>query len=379
MNASGTPEPLSKSPPLWLSALVVIALTSLGHLYRQGAEKPVQGQPFEASDRGNEPVSVHMARAAESGRGRKANVPWNIPRQGWKDILWRTYQQIGEDRLLAVAAGVVFYGLLALFPAVTAFVSFYGLFAKASTINDHLSVAAGLMPAGAFGIVQDQIGRVVSKGDVKLGLAFASGVGLALWSANAGMKAIIDALNVVNEETESRGFIKLNLVSLAFTTGAIAAMLVAVGCIVVFPLVMSSIGLGSLTELVLRIARWPVLIVIVILGLAVLYRYGPSRREARWRWLSVGSVVAALTWMAGSALLSWYLANFANYDATYGSLGAAIGTMIWMWMSSIVVLFGAQLNSEIEHQTAQDTTTGPDKPLGVRGATMADTVGKAAV
>ena len=376
---SESPEPRSKPPPLWLSALVVLALTSLGHLYRQRVEKPVQDQPFEASDRGHEPVSVHMARAAEPGRGRKASVPWHIPWEGWKDILWRTYQQIDEDRLLAVAAGVVFYGLLALFPAVTAFVSFYGLFAKASTINDHLSVAAGLMPAGAFGIVQDQVGRVLSKGDIKLGLAFASGVGLALWSANAGMKAIIDALNVVNEEKESRGFIKLNLVSLAFTTGAIAATLVAVGCVVVFPLVMSSIGLGSLTGLVLQIIRWPVLIVIVILGLALLYRYGPSRREARWRWLSVGSVVAALAWMAGSALLSWYLANFANYDATYGSLGAAIGMMMWMWMSSTVVLFGAQLNSEIEHQTAKDTTTGPDKPLGVRGATVADTAGKAAV
>jgi membrane protein len=304
-------------------------------------------------------------------------VPWDIPWLGWKDILWRTYQQMGEDRLLAVAAGVVFYALLALFPAVTAFVSFYGLVAKASTINDHLSVAAGLMPAGAVGIVQDQVGRVLAKGDVKLGFAFAFGVGLSLWSANAGMKAIIDALNVVYEETERRGFIRLNLVSLAFTLGAIGALLVALGCIVIFPLAMSGIGLASLTEVIFRIARWPVLITVVILGLAVLYRYGPSRREAKWRWLSLGSVFAALSWMAGSALLSWYLENFANYDAAYGSLGAAIGMMIWMWMSSIVVLLAAQLNSEIEHQTAKDSTIGSEKPLGARGATMADTVGEA--
>jgi membrane protein len=279
--------------------------------------------------------------------------------------------------LLAVAAGVVFYALLALFPAVTAFVSFYGLFAKASTINDHLSVAASLMPTGAFGIVKDQVARVLAKGDVKLGFAFAFGLGLSLWSANAGMKAIIDALNVVYEETEHRGFIKLNLVSLAFTVGALGAMLVALGCVVVFPLVMSEIGLGRLTEILIRVARWPFLITGAILGLAVLYRYGPSRREPKWRWLSVGSVLAAITWMGGSALLSWYLENFANYDATYGSLGAAIGMMIWMWMSSIVVLFGAQLNSEIEHQTARDTTVGHEKPLGARGATMADTVGEA--
>jgi membrane protein len=210
-----------------------------------------------------------------------------------------------------------------------------------------------------------------------LGFAFAFGVGLSLWSANAGMKAIIDALNVVYEETERRGFIRLNLVSLAFTLGAIGALLVALGCIVIFPLAMSGIGLASLTEVIFRIARWPVLITVVILGLAVLYRYGPSRREAKWRWLSLGSVFAALSWMAGSALLSWYLENFANYDAAYGSLGAAIGMMIWMWMSSIVVLLAAQLNSEIEHQTAKDSTIGSEKPLGARGATMADTVGEA--
>jgi membrane protein len=366
----------SNQPPVWLFAAVVVALGSLGHLYRN-ADAPARDRPFAGSLSRDERTSVQRERVVEPGRGREARVPWDIPWLGWKDILWRTYQQMGEDRLLAVAAGVVFYALLALFPAVTAFVSFYGLVAKASTINDHLSVAAGLMPAGAVGIVQDQVGRVLAKGDVKLGFAFAFGVGLSLWSANAGMKAIIDALNVVYEETERRGFIRLNLVSLAFTLGAIGALLVALGCIVIFPLAMSGIGLASLTEVIFRIARWPVLITVVILGLAVLYRYGPSRREAKWRWLSLGSVFAALSWMAGSALLSWYLENFANYDAAYGSLGAAIGMMIWMWMSSIVVLLAAQLNSEIEHQTAKDSTIGSEKPLGARGATMADTVGEA--
>src|SRR6202049_681644 len=221
-----------------VSAAVVLALGALGHLYRRADGLPCD-RPFSGSHSRDEPKSVQRSRAAEPGRGREARVPWNIPWQGWKDILWRTYQQIGEYRLLAVAAGVVFYGLLALFPAVTAFVSFYRRFAKASTISDHLSVAAGLMPAGAFGIVQDQVGRVLAKGDVKLGLAFAFSVGLVLWRANAGMKAIIDALNVVYEETERRGFIKLNLVSLAFTLGAIGALLVALGCMVVFPLVIT--------------------------------------------------------------------------------------------------------------------------------------------
>jgi membrane protein len=225
-------------------------------------------------------------------------------------------------------------------------------------------------------IIQEQINRITAKGDAKLSIAFASSLALTLWSANAGMKAVIDALNVTYGEKEKRGFIKLNLISLALTGGAILVLLVAIGAIVVLPLVLAYIGLGGWTETLLRLLRWPLLLCMVILGLAVLYRFGPSRESPRWEWVSVGSAFAAVAWLAGSALLSWYLANFANYDATYGSLGAAIGMMIWMWMSSIVILLGAELNSEVEHQTARDSTTGHERPIGERGAAMADTVGR---
>ena len=200
---------------------------------------------------------------------------------------------------------------------------------------------------------------------------------LAVWSANGGMKAIIDALNVVYDEDEKRGFFKLNAISLAFTFGGLAVVLLAIGAVVALPIALSTIGLGALTDALFRIGRWPVLVMTMLVGLALLYRFGPSRRSAQWRWLSVGSVFASLTWLAGSALLSFYLGNYANYDATYGSLGAAIGLMMWMWMSTIVVLLGAELNSEIEHQTAVDCTEGGDKPLGQRGARMADTIGEA--
>jgi membrane protein len=294
-----------------------------------------------------------------------------------EDILWRTYQQINEDRLLAVAAGVVFYGVLALFPALAAFVSLYGLFADAGTINDHLSLIAGILPGGAIDIIREQFERLASTGDVKLGFGFIVSLGIALWSANAGMKAIMDALNVVYEEKEKRSFIKLNLVSLAFTIVAISSLLFAVGAVVVVPILLAWLGLGSMTTLI-QYGRWPVLLLVVFVGLAAIYRFGPSRRKPRWQWLSVGSVVAAAAWLASSALLSWYLGSFAHYDATYGSLGAAIGMMMWMWISSIVILFGAQLNSEIEHQTVHDSTVGRDKTLGARGAIMADTVGAAA-
>jgi membrane protein len=178
------------------------------------------------------------------------------------------------------------------------------------------------------------------------------------------MKAILDALNVVYGENEKRGFLKLNAVSLTFTFGGLVAILIAIGCVVALPIVLSTIGLGSISDVLLRIGRWPVLVAMMLLGLAVLYRYGPSRQSPQWRWLTVGGVLASVTWLAGSALLSFYLANYANYDATYGSMGAAIGLMMWMWMSTIVVLFGAELNSEIEHQTAMDSTGDGNKPLG---------------
>jgi membrane protein len=339
--------------------------------------RPASGA-FGTTRSTDEPRGLQHERAHESGRGRQASAPWEIPLSGWQDILWRTYQQISEDRLLAVAAGVVFYGLLAMFPAVTAFVSLYGLFAKASTVSEHLSVAAGFLPGGALDILQEQVNRLVSKGDAKLSFGFIFGLGLALWSANAGMKAIMDALNVVYEEKEKRSFIRLNLISLAFTIAAIASVLLATGAVVVLPLVLGYVGLASVSALLLSILRWPLLLLLIIIGLAVLYRFGSSRREPRWQWLSVGSVFAAVAWLASSGLLSWYLQSFANYDATYGSLGAAIGLMMWMWISSIVILFGAELNAEIEHQTARDSTVGEEKPLGARGAVMADTVGAAA-
>lgn len=314
---------------------------------------------------------------AQPGRGRYSSNPLQIPWAGWKDILWRTYESTNEDRLLATAAGVVFFGLLAIFPAITALVSSYGLFADPSTIGANLQTLAMMLPEGSFTIVQDQIARVLAKGNTSLGATFLFGLALAIWSANAGVKAIIDALNVVNEEQEKRSFIRLNLISLAFTIGGIGALLVMVSAVVAFPLALDRLGIATDSKLIVSLARWPLLFVILLAGLGLLYRYGPSRRQAQWQWLSVGTVAAALLWIAGSAALSWYLSNFEDYNATYGSLGAAIGLMMWMWMSTIVVLCGAELNSEIEHQTARDTTVGPPKPLGVRGAVMADTVGPA--
>jgi len=366
-----------QSPPsdhlLLIAATTILVLT---------AQRYFQSNPRRKSD--PPPANLAVARRdnfadeiAQSGRGRLSSSPLQIPRAGWRDILWRTYVRSGEDRLLAIAAGVVFFGLLAVFPAITALVSCYGLFADPSTIGANLQTLALMLPESSFQIVQDQIARVLDQGSTALRASFLFGLGLAVWSANAGVKAVIDALNVVDGESEKRSFIRLNLLSLAFTSGGIAALLLMVGAVVAFPLALDHLGLAPASRSIVSLARWPLLFAILLAVLGVLYRFGPSRRAARWQWLSVGTLAASLLWIAGSSLLSWYLSNFGNYNATYGSLGAAIGLMMWMWMSAIIVLFGAELNSEIEHQTARDTTIGHPKPLGARGAVMADTLGPA--
>jgi membrane protein len=320
---------------------------------------------------------LQRKRASEPGRGRHAESPAHIPWEGWKDIFWRTYREIQSDRLLAVAAGVVFYALLALFPAVTAGVSVYALFADAGTITGHIGELSALLPGGAIDIVSEQIRSIVERGSSELTFGFVAGLGIAFWSANAGMKAIFDALNVIYDEEEKRSFIKLNLISMLFTLSAIALVLAVFASVTVVPFVLEYVGLESGTRFIIGYGRWLGMFIVTVAALSVLYRYGPSRAAARWQWISVGSVFAAAMWMITSIAFSWYVANFGSYNATYGSLGAAIGMMMWMWLSIIVVLIGAELNSEIEHQTAQDSTTGAPAPLGMRGATMADTVGEA--
>ncbi|MCK1650386.1 YihY/virulence factor BrkB family protein [Bradyrhizobium sp. 149] len=362
---------------LLVAATTVFVLTAERYLEDSGLIRPGPPQDHRNSE-ANSPETGPAGAAKQPGRGRRAKSPFAIPWAGWKDIFWRTYQRIDDDRLLATAGGVVFFGLLAIFPAVTALVSSYGLFADPSTISSNLQTLATMLPEGSFQIVEDQVGRVVSNGNTALGATFLFGLVLAIWSANAGVKAIFDALNVAYEERERRSFIKLNLTSLAFTVGGIVALLLMVGAVVAFPLALNHLGLAPESKLIVALARWPLLFVILLAALAILYRFAPSRDAPRWQWLSLGAVTAALLWIAGSALLSWYLSEFANYNATYGSLGAAIGLMMWMWMSAIVIMFGAELNSEVERQTLRDTTTGRPKPLGSRDAVSADTVGATA-
>lgn len=290
----------------------------------------------------------------------------------------RVYTQIGEDRILAVAAGVTFYALLALFPAIAAFVSIYGLFADPGSIQGHLALLADFLPGGALEVIAGQVERIADAGETTLGITLLGSLAVSLWSANAGMKAMFDALNVAYDEEEKRSFLALTAQSLLFTILAILFLMAAVAAVVVVPVLLNVVGLGGVGEVMLKWARWPALLAGVVFALAVLYRYGPSRDEPKWRWVSWGSGIAAVLWVAGSILFSWYAENFGSYNETYGSLGAVIGFMTWIWLSTTVILVGAELNAELEHQTARDTTVGPDRPIGTRGAEMADSVAASA-
>lgn len=331
-----------------------------------------------SSPNGNAAASTVRAAAAEPGRGREASGPAAVPARGWRDILWRTAMAVVDDRLMAVAAGVAFFVLLSLFPAIAALVSLYGLFADASTVAGHIETLSFFLPPSAVEIVGGQAARIAVKSNGTLGTTFLVSLVIALWSANAGMKAMFDALNVVYGEREKRGIVRLNLEAFGFTFGAIAFLIAAISALVVLPASLRLLGVTTSTERIVDLVRWPLLFVAFVAALSLLYRFAPSRRQACRRWITWGGGIAALGWLGVSTAFSWYLANFASYNETYGSLGAVIGFMTWIWLSVLVVLVGGELNAETERQTARDTTVGGDEPLGRRGAVAADTIGPAA-
>ena len=291
----------------------------------------------------------------EHGRGRHAATPSDMPARGW-DILLRVWENIGEDRVILVAAGVTFYCLLAIFPAIAALVAIYGFFSDPSSISSVVDKISGVMPGGALDVIHTQMNQVASQGPSKLGVAFVIGFLVSLWSANAGIKSIFDALNLVYDEPEKRGLIRLNLVSLAFTVAAILFILVAIAFIAALPAVASS-QLQGTAGLIAQIIRWPILFVVAAEGITLVYRYGPSRAEPQWRWITWGSAFAAVAWIAVSIAFSWYAANFGSYNKTYGSLAAIVVFMTWLWLSIVVILIGAEIDAEMEQQTAHDTTT----------------------
>jgi membrane protein len=312
----------------------------------------------------------------EAGRGREADHPGEIPPRGWKDVLWRAWGEVSEQNLFLIAGGVTYAVLLALFPGLAALVSLYGLIFDAGQIERQVAALSGVLPAQTQELLSQQLHSLVEASGGALGFTAIFGLLLALWSASRGMSGLITALNIAYEEKERRGFFKLNLLALGLTLGLLAGGIVAIALVAVLPAVLQLLALGPATKWLLLLAQWPLLIVLVMLGLAVLYRFAPDRDKPQWRWVSPGAVTATLLWIVASVAFTIYVANFNSYDKTYGSLGGVVILLTWLYLSALMVLLGAVINAQAERQTRKDSTEGPPRAMGQRDARAADTLGE---
>jgi membrane protein len=327
---------------------------------------------------GSEPPPRHTtspAELADGGRGRQAEQPQQIPPKGWMDIAKRTAKEVKNDQVPLLAAGVAFYLLLSLFPLIIAGVSIYGLVADPTTVRDQLARLTQTLSPETAKLVGEQLKQVTAGAGGALGLATVVGILTALWSASSGMKALVTGVNLAYDETETRKFLKLRGLALLFTLGAMVLLAVALATIVGYPPIADTLPLAL--RWLVAILRFVVLAALLIVGLAVLYRHAPDRDEPRWSWVSWGSGVAAVLWVLASIGFAFYATFFGNYNKTYGALAGVIILMFWLWLTALVILVGAELNTEMELQTARDTTTGPDRPMGERDAHAADHVAAA--
>jgi membrane protein len=351
------------------------ARTSDGPGTRAGGSDGSQGLGAAA---GGGPSAGHQTdprAVANDDRGRGADTPQEIPAKGWKDIAKRTGKEVKADQVPLLAAGVAFYTLLALFPAIIAGVSIYGLVADPQTVRDQINQLAETLSPETAKLIGQQIQQVTSSAGGALGLATVIGILTALWSASSGMKALITGVNLAYDETEGRKFVKLRGLSILMTLAAMVLLGVALALIVGFPAVPDS--WPTVLQWTAAILRFVLLAVLLMAGLAALYRYAPDRDKPKWSWSSPGSVVATVLWVLASVGFSIYVNAFGNYNKTYGALAGIIILMFWLYLTAFVVLVGAELNAEMELQTAKDTTAGPEQPLGEREAHAADHVAEA--
>lgn len=312
-------------------------------------------------------------RVSASRRGKAASRPSQLQWKDWKAILLRVSDNLGYHNVYLVAGGISFFSIMALFPALAATIGIYGLISDPEVIGKQLEALQRFLPPDAYGMIRDQVSQLLLNRQA-LGFGSIVAIGFALWSARTGVGAMMDGVNISYSESNERGLIAHYAISLLLTFVFILVVVVAILAIIVLPAVLQMLRLEGVLGWVASIARWPVLILALMFGLAVLYRYGPQRHRARIQWITWGAALATLLWVIGSLGFSWYVSNFANYNATYGSLGAIVGLMLWFYLGAYAILLGAELNAEMEHQTARDSTIGPEKPLGERGAYVADHV-----
>jgi membrane protein len=306
--------------------------------------------------------------------GRDAESPTQVPAAGWKEILKRTKQQVNEDNISLLAAGVAFYIFIALFPALIAAVTIYGLVSDPAEVEQQVAEFAGALPADTAQLIEDQLKSIAQNSGTSLGIGLLASLAGALFAASGGMQNLIKAINIAYDETETRNFIKLRLVALAMTLALIAFLVIAVGLVAILPVILDRLAPGPIATVGVQVARWLGLFAFVAVCLAILYRYAPDRDQPKFKWVGLGSVVATVLWVVGSAGFSFYVSRFGSYDKTYGALAGVIVLLLWLFLTSFIILLGAEINSESEQQTAKDTTKGPEKPMGERDAVKADSL-----
>ncbi len=314
------------------------------------------------------------AGASPDALGRNAHRPAHIPWRGWRQVLRRTLREVSSDQVSLIASGCAFWATLSLFPAISMVVSLYGLVFDPQTVEPQLDNIRRLLPGPAFALIAERVRTLVSHPSATLGVSLLISTAVALWSASTGTKSLLSALNLAYGEKEQRGFLRFQAIGLLMTLGAILGGILGLASLVLLPAVISFLGLSAHAKGLLRFGSLGMLILFVLMALSVLYRFGPSRRVARWHWITPGSAVATVLWLIASVVFSYYVQHVASYDATYGPLGAVAGIMMWFWVTVYAVLLGAELNAELELQTAQDTTEGGPRPMGERGAFVADHV-----
>lgn len=317
-----------------------------------------------------------MATATWNQRGREAESPKQIPIKGWKDTLVRVKHGLKDDRISLVSAAMAYYALFSFIPALTSVVLIYAWVSDPAEISQHLSSVSQFMPAELLEILKSQLSTLASSASSSLGIGAIFSLLISLWAASKISKTVMEAMNIIYDEKDDRGFFKLNGMALALTLLGVLLSIVAIGVIVGIPAVTNLFNFPPLIETAATVGSWLILLFIFSLFLAVIYRFGPNRNQAKWRWVSWGAIIASVLWAITSLLFSWYAKEFGNFNKTYGSLAAVIVLMTWFYLSSFVILLGGEINAELEHQTKKDSTKGPAKPMGRRDAVMADTAGR---
>jgi membrane protein len=304
--------------------------------------------------------------------GEGADRPTEIPPRGWWQVVRRAMKESTADNVPMLAGGVAYFAFLAIFPAMIAAITLWGLVADPETVAEQVRALSAVLPQQAQPIIADQLQSVASASNGALGFGLVVSLLAALWSASSGIGNLVKAVNLAYDEDETRGFLKLRGLALLLTVGATVFVLLALALVAVMPAVLNALPLGPVGTVLAQVVRWVLLVAVVVIALAVVYRLAPDRDAPRFAWVSTGSLVATVLWIVGSVLFSLYVNNFGNYNKTYGTIAGVVVLMLWLYLTSYIVLLGAEINAESERQTRHDTTAGAPAPMGERGATAAD-------